>query len=667
MRLPKPSTWARSPGCAATNMAMVSPKHSTSCSAMAHLPFQLGQLRDLARRQCQQVLAGQGVLDGTRQARGEMRHQFAPLGQVEVLGHHGYQAPVGAARHRLAVHVAHPTPQQLRGQQRRLVVPVPVADVEGHARRHALRLGLAEKLHQGRQPPTCHRADLARQLQPLGNRGLQAAILAPQFQWRGVETLQAMLGGQVGQGSGIRRSVEQLLAPFHPPCPCRSEQRQVAGLAQPPYGIGTETRQADGNSVPSRNELRAQIQAPGRQWAALQALQQALERRRADAPGGLRQRADAVAHQRVPIQVVQRQQAQVLEQRLAPGVQHPHQLQGGDTIATEQRLRAVPCPGDERAQLLGEARAYLQHLPAQPTTPGDGGLEGIHALLPRAGAIKWLGDGEDVAITVVFKVIQRLLDGVAVVQAHQIDRQARQLPVDQYHGQVADQAGQLPGAVAQGVDDQAVDVVRLQGLQLAALLGVVTVGVAHHQAVAVLATGRLDSVHHRHGIGVADIRQEHADQPGATALEGTGHAVGAIAQALDDGFDPLRGRLGEQLPILAHIARDGCLGDAGRLRDLADMASFVPKQAHTLPNPPSCPVPRPSERYGDTSDFARPALEIVMTALFRISLVLMLAGMGMGDIVVASVGLLGLCAGAVMLSIRQDAVAQPARESEFIA
>ncbi|MGE6825131.1 hypothetical protein [Pseudomonas soli] len=56
-----------------------------------------------------------------------------------------------------------------------------------------------------------------------------------------------------------------------------------------------------------------------------------------------------------------------------------------------------------------------------------------------------------------------------------------------------------------------------------------------------------------------------------------------------------------------------------------------------------------------------------MTAVFRISLVLMLAGMGMGDIVVASVGLLGLCAGAVMLSIRQDAVAQPARESEFIA
>ncbi|UVM18887.1 hypothetical protein LOY42_11480 [Pseudomonas sp. B21-023] len=60
-----------------------------------------------------------------------------------------------------------------------------------------------------------------------------------------------------------------------------------------------------------------------------------------------------------------------------------------------------------------------------------------------------------------------------------------------------------------------------------------------------------------------------------------------------------------------------------------------------------------------------------MTALFRINLVLMLAGMGMGDIVVASVGLLGLCAGAVVLSVRQDEGegegAEVTGETEFIA
>lgn len=59
-----------------------------------------------------------------------------------------------------------------------------------------------------------------------------------------------------------------------------------------------------------------------------------------------------------------------------------------------------------------------------------------------------------------------------------------------------------------------------------------------------------------------------------------------------------------------------------------------------------------------------------MTALFRISLFLMLAGMGMGDIVVASLGLVGLCGRAVVLSVRQgegEGEGRKVGESEFIA
>ncbi|MCF1487292.1 hypothetical protein LZ838_07955 [Pseudomonas sp. AA27] len=57
-----------------------------------------------------------------------------------------------------------------------------------------------------------------------------------------------------------------------------------------------------------------------------------------------------------------------------------------------------------------------------------------------------------------------------------------------------------------------------------------------------------------------------------------------------------------------------------------------------------------------------------MTTLFRISLILLLAGMGMGDILVASVGLVGLCGGAVVLSVRQDdGEVRGGGESEFIA
>ncbi|MDH0649876.1 hypothetical protein N5D48_20660 [Pseudomonas sp. GD03858] len=57
-----------------------------------------------------------------------------------------------------------------------------------------------------------------------------------------------------------------------------------------------------------------------------------------------------------------------------------------------------------------------------------------------------------------------------------------------------------------------------------------------------------------------------------------------------------------------------------------------------------------------------------MTTLFRLSLLLLIIGMVLGDIVLASLGLVGLCAGAVYLDVRQDSQAQPeAGESQFTA
>jgi hypothetical protein len=61
------------------------------------------------------------------------------------------------------------------------------------------------------------------------------------------------------------------------------------------------------------------------------------------------------------------------------------------------------------------------------------------------------------------------------------------------------------------------------------------------------------------------------------------------------------------------------------------------------------------------------ASESAMTTIFRISLLLLLAGVFLGDIVVASIGLAGLCGGAVYVSILQDAEAPAPVESEFIA
>ncbi|MGY3014524.1 hypothetical protein [Pseudomonas mosselii] len=98
------------------------------------------------------------------------------------------------------------------------------------------------------------------------------------------------------------------------------------------------------------------------------------------------------------------------------------------------------------------------------------------------------------------------------------------------------------------------------------------------------------------------------------------------------------------------------------------VTGFLPKRGDSVPN--ACPggVDGGLQVYGGFLEFVNPTLELAMTALFRISLFLMLAGMGMGDIVVASVGLVGLCGGAVVLSVRQDeGEGREVVESEFIA
>ncbi|MNJ75022.1 hypothetical protein D3C77_720480 [compost metagenome] len=55
---------------------------------------------------------------------------------------------------------------------------------------------------------------------------------------------------------------------------------------------------------------------------------------------------------------------------------------------------------------------------------------------------------------------------------------------------------QLVTVMAEGVHDQAFDVVRAQQGQVLAFLLVVAIGVAHHQAIAVLTAGGFHPVHH---------------------------------------------------------------------------------------------------------------------------------------------------------------------------
>lgn len=56
-----------------------------------------------------------------------------------------------------------------------------------------------------------------------------------------------------------------------------------------------------------------------------------------------------------------------------------------------------------------------------------------------------------------------------------------------------------------------------------------------------------------------------------------------------------------------------------------------------------------------------------MKTFSRLSLLLLVAGMLLGDIVLASIGLVGVCSAAVMREIARDASAAAAPSSRFIA
>ena len=93
---------------------------------------------------------------------------------------------------------------------------------------------------------------------------------------------------------------------------------------------------------------------------------------------------------------------------------------------------------------------------------------------------------------------------------------------------------------------------------------VVAIGVAHHQAITVQAAGGFDAMHDGHGIGIADICDQHANQTGATTLEPARHLIGAITEGVDGVFDTQCDGVGKQLSILANEARHAGFGHASQ-------------------------------------------------------------------------------------------------------
>src|SRR5450830_838744 len=100
------------------------------------------------------------------------------------------------------------------------------------------------------------------------------------------------------------------------------------------------------------DQLRGKIKDPGRTLVAPQALEQAVEGMGADLLRGLGEGGDAAADQRKPFQVVEGDQANIVEKLATQLAQGLDAGQGGNAIGTEQRLGPGAGGGQEILQLM---------------------------------------------------------------------------------------------------------------------------------------------------------------------------------------------------------------------------------------------------------------------------------------------------------------------------
>src|SRR5450830_206321 len=99
------------------------------------------------------------------------------------------------------------------------------------------------------------------------------------------------------------------------------------------------------------DQLRGKIEDPGRTLVAPQAFEQTVESIGADLLRGLREGCDAAADQREPFQVVEGDQADIVEKIAAQLAQGMDAGQGGNAVGTEQRLGSGAGGGQEILQL----------------------------------------------------------------------------------------------------------------------------------------------------------------------------------------------------------------------------------------------------------------------------------------------------------------------------
>jgi hypothetical protein len=86
------------------------------------------------------------------------------------------------------------------------------------------------------------------------------------------------------------------------------------------------------------------------------------------------------------------------------------------------------------------------------------------------------------------------------------------------------------------------------------LLVQLIVGITYQQGKSFFATGGFNAAEHVDGVGVGDIGDDQADQPGAAMLQAAGHQAGTIVELGNGFFNAPQQIVGKQMLLAVQIA-----------------------------------------------------------------------------------------------------------------
>ena len=141
--------------------------------------------------------------------------------------------------------------------------------------------------------------------------------------------------------------------------------------------------------------------------------------------------------------------------------------------------------------------------------------------------------------------------GLGIIEADDIAGEFRNFAIDKHR---LLQAVEAVLAHPDGVDHDPLHLIAAQQVEIVQLLVQLIVGITYQQGKSFFATGGFNAAEHVDGVGVGDIGDDQADQPGAAMLQAAGHQAGTIIELGNGFFNAPQQIVGKQMLLAVQIA-----------------------------------------------------------------------------------------------------------------